>query len=353
MIRFRLLLLNEFRLFRTAIPFHLIAIVQPTLLFILMAYVMVSPTFNMRMQVTGHETELRLIRAMEQVGSPIGDPYIHLIPVEDDKVTDSQLIQIEDRNGVETAVQHFGSINSNMVKNYRNRLTAAGLVLWNEALGETAVSIRPFPWLSRDIPLTVYFGMAMLPMATFLGAALLGCILTAQDYEFHTILEYRLSPISPINILAGRLCRLILSGLLGAVLILIALGLMTGFWPNSFWVVVLILLPQAIIAGSVGITVGLWLKQSLPAFVIIFAVVFAGWILGGAFGLPSGFSGPYALISQFLPNSHTITLLFPHYYGVSVGAPVTAVFILLLMCVLTITLMVVTYQQQVIASQSW
>jgi hypothetical protein len=188
-------------------------------------------------------------------------------------------------------------------------------------------------------------------MAAFLGAALLGGILTTQDYEFYTILEYRLSPVSPLTILAGRLGRLVLSGLLGATFILIAIGIMTGFWPRSLFAVGLILLPQAVIAGCVGITVGLWLKQSLPAFVVTFAIVFCGWILGGAFGLPSGFSGMYVLVSRFLPNTYTITLLFPQYYGVSVGEPVTAVFVLLSMCFLTIILMLITYQRQVIASQ--
>ena len=116
-----------------------------------------------------------------------------------------------------------------MVKNYRNRLTVVGLVMWNEELGKTAVAIEQFPWLPQDIPFTVYFGMAMLPMTVFLRAALLGGILTAQDSEYHTIIEYRLSPVSPVFILAGRLSRLILSGLLGAVLLLAAIGLVTGF----------------------------------------------------------------------------------------------------------------------------
>ena len=76
------------------------------------------------------------------------------------------------------------------------------------------------------------------------------------------------------------------------------------------------------IAGRLGITLGLRLMQSL----LTFAITFAGWILGGAFGLPLGFSGWYALVSRFFPNTYTITLLFPQYYGVTVGEPITTVF---------------------------
>ena len=47
MNRFRLLVLNEFKLARTALPVHLVAILQPTLMYLLMTEVLVFATFDM------------------------------------------------------------------------------------------------------------------------------------------------------------------------------------------------------------------------------------------------------------------------------------------------------------------
>ena len=56
MRRYLLLLLNEFRLSRTAPVVHLIAVLQPTLMYMLMAVIMVVPTFDMR--IVQPETDL-------------------------------------------------------------------------------------------------------------------------------------------------------------------------------------------------------------------------------------------------------------------------------------------------------
>ena len=79
MRRYFLLLLNEFRLSRTAMIVHLIAVLQPTLMYTLMATVMVVPTFDMYVVQPKTELGYELVAAMEDVGSPIGSNYIHPI----------------------------------------------------------------------------------------------------------------------------------------------------------------------------------------------------------------------------------------------------------------------------------
>ncbi|NOZ70888.1 MAG: hypothetical protein GXP38_03070, partial [Chloroflexi bacterium] len=244
MKRFSLLLHNEIRLARTAIPIHLVAILQPTIMYLLLSLIMVRPTFDMN--VTRPETARgwALVAAMKEVGSPIGAPYIHPVLVDTREPQGlRQVVSVEKIDGVATAVQRFGLIDSNLVKNYRNRLTAAALRLWNEALGERAVVVEEHPWLPRDVPFPVYLGMALLPLATALAASVIGGVLTAQEFELHTILEYRLAPTSLALILGARLTRLVLSGLLAAAVLLVAIGFDSGTWPHSPWSVGLILLP--------------------------------------------------------------------------------------------------------------
>ena len=330
MNRFRLLIINEFKLARTALPIHLVAILQPMLMYLLMTGVLVFATFDMYVAQPTTEKGRALVAAMREVRSPIGLPYINPILVSQEDMAQleatapRQIITVESRDGVPTAVQRFGLIDSNQVKNLRNRLTAAALRLWNAALGDEAVTIEERPWLPRDVPYTVYFGLAMLPMATFVGAVFIGGILTAQDFEFGTIEEFRLSPIAPVWILGARLTRLTLSAFLSAGAMVLALGWQTGYWPDSWWRVGLILLPVAIVGGSLGIIIGLMFRRSIPSLLTGLIAAIGGWILGGAFGLVAGFGEFYQNLSRLTPHAYAIELLFPRYYGTQVGNPLTA-----------------------------
>ncbi len=74
MKRFLSLLTNEFRLARTAIPIHVVVILQPTVMFLLMSAILVHPTFDMNVTRPAGEQGRALVEAMTEVGSPIGDP---------------------------------------------------------------------------------------------------------------------------------------------------------------------------------------------------------------------------------------------------------------------------------------
>lgn len=348
MARFRVLLRNEIKLFRTAIPIHLVVILQPTVMYLLMAVILVHPTFDMNVARPDTDVGWALVGAMEEVGSPVGPRYIQPILVDrQDGEVSRQVIVVEDRDGDATAVQHYGLIDSNLVKNLRNRLTAAALRLWDADLGERAVVVDERPWLPRDVPYSVYFGMGLQTMAAFLAAAATGAILTAQEFELGTILEYRLAPAPVALILGARLTRLVLIALVAAVLLLVAVGLVTGYWPRPLWRAVPILLLVGVIAGSVGVLAGLLLRKTIPAFLVGLVGGFVGWILGSGFGLAAGFGVWYQRVSQLTPFTHATELLFPIYYGQSVGSPLVSLLFLVLLSGGLVVLTVLVYRQRV------
>jgi hypothetical protein len=203
MRRFRLLLVNEIKLFRTAIPIHVVAMLQPTIMYVLMSAILVQPTFDMYVNrpTTGEGRDL--VAAMREVGSPIGLPYINPVLVDwDGGTVERQVVTIEDHDGTPVAVQRYGLIDSNLVKNLRNRLTAAGLRLWNAELGDRAVTVEEYPWLPHDVPYDLYFGMALLPMTAFLAASMLGAVLTAQEFELQTVVGLVMRRTIPAFLLA-------------------------------------------------------------------------------------------------------------------------------------------------------
>jgi ABC-type multidrug transport system permease subunit len=349
MARFRLLLLNEFKLARTAIPVHAVAIVQPSLFFLLISLVLVQPTFQLN--VTRLETAegWALVAAMEQVGSPAGVPYIEPILVETRQVGNlRQLVTVEEREGLPVAVQRFGLIDANQVKNLRNRLTAASLRLWDGALGGRAVRGVERPWLPSDMPYTVYFGLALLPLGAMVAGSFMGAVITTQDLEFGTALEYRLSPVTPTFILGARLVRLVLSSLLAAGLLLAVTGVTTGIWPGSLWRFVWVTSLMGVVASSVGLLAGLWLRRTIPAFAVSLCLCIAVWIFGGAFGLPSGFGGTFETISRLTPSAYAVELLFPTYYGVEIGDPIRSAWVLVAFSLALVVLVIITYHRRVV-----
>lgn len=350
MTRFFLLLRNEFRLARTAPVVHLIAIFQPTLMYALMAATMVVPTFDMYMVETKTKLGRDLLSAMQEVGSPIGSDYINPILVSGADPGYSQVIELVDQDGMSTALQRYSYIDSNLVKNYRNRLTAALLVLWNQEIGDRAVSVRQHPWLPRDIPYTVYFGMAMIPLAAYLAAAMIGGYLMAQEFEGGTILEYRLCPTPLPWILAAKITRLILTGLFAAAILYIALGYLTGVWASSTLAVFVILLPLTWIAACIGILAGILTRSSLPSFLVGLASAFVFWLIGSGFGLAAGFSPVFEDISRLIPNTPTIEMLFPYFYfGRQVAARPAAVQLQLAgYCLALLVIVVVIYRQRIL-----
>ncbi|MFC2015894.1 ABC transporter permease [Chloroflexota bacterium] len=352
MTRFSRLLANEFQLFRTAIPIHLVALLQPTVMYLLMGVIMVHPTFDMYVSRQVVREYPALVTAMEEVGSPIGPAYIRPVPVDSDGGSiDRQLVTVEMRDDTLTAVQRYGLIDSNLVKNLRNRLTAAALRLWHADLGAGAVSVTQHPWLPWDVPYTVYFGMAMIPMTVFLAASIIGGFLTAQEFELRTIVEYRLAPAPVAMVLGARLTRLVLMGFLSAAILVTAIGLVNGAWPDSLWRIALIVLPVAVIAGCLGIVAGLVMRKVIPAFMVGLLASFVGWIMGSAFGLASGFGGLYEFISRLTPNTHAVELMFPLYYGTRVGQPLVSVAVLAGCALTMMALTALVYRWRVLGQE--
>lgn len=346
--RFRLLLINEFKLFRTAIPIHLVAILQPTVMYLLMGAILVHPTFDMNVSSPATEEGQALLSAMREIGSPIGLPYINPVLVDwDGGDVLRQVVVVENREGIPTAVQHYGFIDSNLVKNFRNRLTAAGMRLWNSELGARSVTVQQYPWLPRDVPYTVYFGVALLPMTAFLAASVLGAVLTAQEFEFGTIAEYRLAPAPLALVLGARLTRLVVSALIATGILLLAVGLLNNIWPDSLSGVGLVLLPIALIASCLGVSAGLALRKTIPAFLIGLVASFVGWIMGSAFGLAAGFGGWYERISRLTPFTHAVELLFPRYYGTQAGNPLVSALVLVFYSTGMLALTVLVYRLRV------
>jgi hypothetical protein len=132
---------------------------------------------------------------------------------------------------------------------------------------------------------------------------------------------------------------------------LLAIGWQTGYWPDSLWRVGLVLLPIAIVGGSLGILIGLLFRRSIPSLLTGLIAAIGSWILGGAFGLVSGFGKFYQALSRLTPNVYALELLFPRYYGTHVGNRLFAILTLALFSVSMPGLVFFAYRWRVLRQE--
>ena len=104
----------------------------------------------------------------------------------------------------------------------------------------------------------------------------------------------------------------------------------------------------ALIGGSIGTLAGLTLQKILPAFLVGLALSFFTWIMGSAFGLAAGFSGPYEAVSRLMPNTYAVELLFSFFYRVDIGSKIPAILFLTVSCLLLILATLLTYRRRVL-----
>jgi hypothetical protein len=186
--------------------------------------------------------------------------------------------------------------------------------------------------------------MAMLPLAAFIGAGFVAAFLTAQEFEFNTIIEYRLAPTAWVMLLSSRLLRLCLTGLLSGMVLGLFLYLFDQVLPSSILAFALILLAMGLIGACVGTGMALILRSTLPAFVTTLAIGFFFWIMGGAFGLPAGFSGAYEVVSRWMPNTYAVSMLYQLYYDIGDFQPLRSLGNLFLITSLAVLLVMLLYR---------
>jgi ABC-type multidrug transport system permease subunit len=318
MKRLGLFLQSELKLLLVHRVVLMVALIQPALMYALMSMVFVEPTFDMNIQAAQTPQEEQYLQAMQRVGIESGVPYINPV-ITNDANWIRQYVTMDTQENTLSVNQTFGNIDSNMIKNFRNRVTAAALIYWQDNLGDQAILIDQQPLLPRDVPYITYFGMALIPMGIFLGTAITSAIGTAFDFENGTILEMHMSPRPDWQYLLVQFMRMIVIGSLSAAINICAVGWISGVWPTGIYGIITPVWLLSLAGGSLGMLAGFITKKALPAFLISLVVSLLNWLFGNSFGLASGFAGWYETFSTFAPNRYLVEILFPHYYHVQAG----------------------------------
>lgn len=185
------------------VPFNLATIVSP-LLFLLAFAVMVSGGITIPVETQPEVSESAFLQSVAEFRSPDGTPYLKLetAPAEgapdgrsaDRYIVESEL-EVDEGTASGTAVHLVNDVNSNMTKNYGNRLTGALVDYIGKERDSCTVEVIEQTRHAVDIPWDESFAVSTLVFGAMLAGLLFGQLSMTGEWESATAKLLALSPV--------------------------------------------------------------------------------------------------------------------------------------------------------------
>lgn len=336
MKRLGLVIKKELLSVKANLPFNLVTVLSPILFFLMFA-LMLAQDISLPVVVHPGPDQSELSEHIAGFSTPGGTPYFTTVvsPEPLERTGYANKIEVEEEPGLAGGiitgriVQYFEDVNSNMTKNFRNRLTGAVSSYLGGYLGGGAISVEEITQYPRDIPWSVSFGASTLAMGILLAGLLFGSLSFTQEWEQEVHKFLTLSPVKPWWVLGGKMVAGVLKGLLATLLFLGVLGLLTRAIPARWGLLTGTIVLAYGCMVSLGMLVGILSRSTLVSFLVSLVGTLALWIAGGGFGSMAVFGQWMYRLSLLNPATHTLDLVRYVYFGGSarIHAGVTALII--------------------------
>lgn len=209
----------------------------------------------------------------------------------------------------------FVDVNTNMTKNYRNRLTGAIDAWSSQALGGRAITVVESTTHSSDIEWSAAFALATIAFGVLFSGTLFGILALSEEWDAHTMVLFRLAPQPTALVVAAKLIAAVVKCLAAGLVLIGAVWAFTGETPAQAGVLVLALVLGYLTMAGVGVLVGLGSRSILTSFLFSLVLALVAWVGGGGLG-PLFVFGPAAVqIAQANPGAHLNDLARWAYWG--------------------------------------
>jgi ABC-2 type transport system permease protein len=307
MKRFLFNIKTEILTARSSLPFHIIALLSPILFFIVFAGQLGN---DISFPVSFSSTRTPFYESIEDYKSPAGTPYYKI----DDNyrsisITETKPLEVVNNKLSGSITQRIESIDKNITKNYRNRLTGAVSNYFYTVFPEKAIKISETSLYEKDPSWSSFFAASILIFGILLSGLLFGALSYTREWETKSIYLFRLSPISPIYVLSGKFLGALIKSIITVALyiIFITLKLKTLIFISPEIIgIILLLYSTAII---IGMLIGLVFKKTLVAFITVLISSILLWALGGGFGTSAGLARAIQIITNINPVSKYMSLV--------------------------------------------
>jgi len=292
----------------SSLPFHIIALLSPILFFLVFAGQLDKDiSFPIRFTTTNTP----FYQSIDHYRSPAGTPYydeqdnnhnfIFLIETEPLKVINNKL------SG--SINQRIESIDKNITKNYRNRLTGAISNFFYSQFPDKALQISETSLYEKDPSWSSFFAASILIFGILLSGLLFGTLSFTREWELNCIDLFKLSPMNPIYILSGKFLGSLIKSIITVVLYIIFVTLKLKILIFNSAEIIGIICLAYFTAIIIGMLIGIVFKQSLVAFITALIGSMLLWVLGGGFGTSVGMAKGIQMMININPISKYVKLV--------------------------------------------
>lgn len=305
------------------VPFNLATVISP-LLFLFAFAVMVSGGITIPVETQPASSESAFLQATAEYRAPDGTPYLELeaAPAEgapDGRSADRYIVEAEptvSENAAAGAVTHLvNDVNSNMTKNYANRLTGALVDYVDANRGTGTVEVVEQTRYEEDIPWDESFAVSALVFGAMLAGLLFGQLSMTSEWENATAKLLVLSPRPAVSVAAGKIVAAFIKALVAGLVLVGVVALMYGRGLASApWLAAALCLMYVVFA-SLGLALGIAVRSTMTAFLVSLVTSLCLWVAGGGFGDLSYFGEAAQMVGAVNPATYALDAVRYAYFG--------------------------------------
>ncbi|MDD5015889.1 MAG: ABC transporter permease [Atribacterota bacterium] len=292
----------------SSLPFHIIALLSPILFFLVFAGQLDK---DISFPISFNTTDTPFYQSIDHYRSPVGTPYYDEQDNNHNSIflTETEPLKVINNKLSGSINQKIESIDKNITKNYRNRLTGALSNFFYTQFPERAIQISETSLYGKDPSWASFFAASILIFGILLSGLLFGTLSFTREWELNCIDLFKLSPMNPIYILSGKFLGSFVKSIITVILYILFVTLKLKILIfNSLDIIGIIFLAY-FTAIIIGMLIGIVLKQSLVAFITSLISSILLWVLGGGFGTSVGMAKGIQMMININPISKYMKLV--------------------------------------------
>jgi ABC-2 type transport system permease protein len=313
LLRFVYIFKKEIISTRSNLPFHIIVVLMP-LMFFTFWVINLSEDISLPVVLTDNSGNSEFGRYLKEYKTPMGINYFDVIEQkETGNYMNSIIIKkdIEEQDHIITGhiVQNFNSIDRNMTKNFRNRLTGAITSFLEKYFLKTkALIINEHTSYKQDVPWNNFFVASLLNLGMIICGLLFASLSYAHEQTAGTKKFLNLSPVSPLWLVTGKLLACLGKGILASGFFI---GVALVFVPIrqiSITGLLLTFLLAYFVSVCAGMLIGILVKDTIICFLVSLVSSLFLWLLGNGFGVFAVIGVAGGVITAVNPFTYSMEL---------------------------------------------